>query len=192
MRQIAASADRASHLINQLLLLARADADAPPPMARVDLQRIAQLQTLEWVPRAMERDIDLGFEGAGRPCWIDGNALLLQELLNNLVDNALRYTRAGGRVTVRVTQDSREALLEVEDDGIGIGADDMDLVFERFYRVLGTETEGSGLGLAIVRGIADLHRARVRLVPNPHERGTIARAAFPASTAEAEPLRPAA
>jgi len=192
MRQIAASADRASHLINQLLLLARADADAPPPMARIDLERVAQLQALEWVPRAMERDIDLGFEGAGRPCWIDGNALLLQELLNNLVDNALRYTRAGGRVTVRVSQDGRDALLEVEDNGIGIGADDMDLVFERFYRVLGTETEGSGLGLAIVRGIADVHRAQVRLVPNPHERGTIARAAFPLSAAEGETLRPAA
>ena len=192
MRQIAASADRASHLINQLLLLARADADAPPPMARIDLERVAQLQALEWVPRAMEREIDLGFEGAGRSCWIDGNALLLQELVDNLIDNALRYTRPGGRVTVRVTQADSEAILEVEDNGIGIDPDDMDLVFERFYRVLGTETEGSGLGLAIVRGIADLHRARVRLVPTPGERGTIARAAFPLSEAEAEPLRPAA
>jgi two-component system sensor histidine kinase TctE len=192
MRQIAASADRASHLINQLLLLARADADAPPPMTRIDLERVAQQQALQWVPRALERDIDLGFEGAGQPCWIDGNALLLQELVNNLLDNALRYTRQGGRVTVRVGQQEAEAVLEVEDNGIGIDEGDMDLVFERFYRVLGTETEGSGLGLAIVRGIADLHRARVRLVPNPHERGTIARAAFPRSEARAEPLRPAA
>jgi two-component system sensor histidine kinase TctE len=192
MRQIAASADRASHLINQLLLLARADADAPPPMERVDLERVAQLQALEWVPRAMEREIDLGFEGTGRPAWIEGNALLLQELANNLLDNALRYTRAGGRVTVRVLQEDGEAVLEVEDNGIGIDETDRDLVFERFYRVLGTETDGSGLGLAIVRGIADLHRARVRLVPNPHERGTIARAAFPRSEAEVRPLRTAA
>jgi two-component system sensor histidine kinase TctE len=192
MRQIAASADRASHLINQLLLLARADADAPPPMQRVDLERVAQLQALEWVPRAMEREIDLGFEGTGYPAWIEGNALLLQELANNLIDNALRYTRAGGRVTVRVVQEDGEAVLEVEDNGIGIDETDRDLVFERFYRVLGTETDGSGLGLAIVRGIADLHRARVRLVPNPHERGTIARAAFPRSEAEVRPLRTAA
>jgi two-component system sensor histidine kinase TctE len=192
MRQIAASADRASHLINQLLMLARADADAPPPMEQVDLERLAQQQALEWVPRALEREIDLGFEGSGRPCRIEGNALLLQELANNLIDNALRYTGPGGRVTVRVVQDEREAILEVEDNGIGIDDADRDLVFERFYRVLGTETEGSGLGLAIVRGIADLHRGRVRLVPNPHERGTVARAVFPRSEARVEPLRPAA
>jgi two-component system sensor histidine kinase TctE len=192
MRQIAASADRATHLINQLLLLARADADAPPPMERLDLERIVQRQAFEWVPRAMEREIDLGFEGTGRPCWIQGNAVLLQELANNLVDNALRYTRPGGRVTVRVLQEDNEAVLEVEDNGIGIDEADIDMVFERFYRVLGTETEGSGLGLAIVRGIAELHRGRVRLARNPAESGTIARAAFPRSEASVTVLRPAA
>jgi two-component system sensor histidine kinase TctE len=191
MRQIAASADRASHLVNQLLVLARADSDAPPPLSRIDLERTAHSQTLEWVPRALDREIDLGFEGSGKPAWIDGNAILLQELINNLLDNALRYTRPGGRVTLRVLQDE-EITLEVEDNGIGIDEADRELVFERFYRVLGTETEGSGLGLAIVRGIAEVHRARVRLVPNPDERGTIARATFPRSQAQVHPLRPAA
>jgi two-component system sensor histidine kinase TctE len=191
MRQIAASADRASHLINQLLALARADADAPPPLARVDVERVAQNGTLEWVPRALDRDIDLGFEGTGKPAWVEGNAVLLQELLNNLLDNALRYTPSGGRVTVRVVQGDA-VTLEVEDNGIGIDDADRDLVFERFYRVLGTETEGSGLGLAIVRGIAEAHRARVGLVPNPQERGTIARVVFPRSEARVQPLRPAA
>jgi two-component system sensor histidine kinase TctE len=161
-------------------------------MERLDLERLAQQQALEWVPRAMERDIDLGFEGTGRPCWVEGNPLLLQELVNNLVDNALRYSRKGGRVTVRVLQEDDESVLEVEDNGIGIDEGDIDMVFERFYRVLGTETEGSGLGLAIVRGIADLHRGRVRLVPNPQERGTIARVAFPRSEASVTRLRPAA
>jgi two-component system sensor histidine kinase TctE len=192
MRQIATSADRASHLINQLLLLARADADAPPPMARVDLERLVQDQALEWVPRALEREIDLGFESGDRVCWIEGNVVLLQELVDNLIDNALRYSRPGGRVTVRVREERFEAVLEVEDNGIGIDESDRDLVFERFYRVLGTEAEGSGLGLAIVRGIAELHRGRVRLVPNPAERGTIAHVAFPRTEAKLHSLRPAA
>lgn len=192
MRQIAASADRASRLVSQLLVLARADADEPPPLARIDLERVAQHRALEWVPRAMDREIDLGFEGSGRAVWIDGNDVLLSELANNLVDNALRYTPRGGRVTVRVLHDDAEAVLEVEDNGIGIDEADRQLVFERFYRVLGTDTEGSGLGLAIVRGIAELHRARVGLVPGPGGRGTIARAVFPRSEAELRPLRSAA
>jgi two-component system sensor histidine kinase TctE len=191
MRQIVASADRASHLINQLLALARADADAPPALQPLDLDALVREVAREWVPQAREKDIDLGFEAAMDDAWVDGNAVLLRELLNNLVDNAIRYTRAGGRVTVRIHADDR-VVLEVEDTGIGIDDADRELVFERFYRVLGTETEGSGLGLPIVRGIAHLHRASVGLFPNLREGGTVARVVFPRTEGTDTRLRPAA
>jgi two-component system sensor histidine kinase TctE len=192
MRQIVTSADRASHLINQLLALARADADAPPPpLVTFDLDALARDATRDWVPRARAKDIDLGFEAAPAPAWIEGNALLLREALNNLLDNAVAYTRSGGRVTVRVLAGAR-VVLEVEDNGIGIDDADRERVFERFFRVLGTEADGSGLGLPIVRGIAQLHRAAVELVPNPREHGTVARMRFPRAETSPAMLRPAA
>lgn len=191
MRQIVASADRTAHLINQLLALARADTETPPPLAVIDLDALTREVTRDWVTRARERDIDLGFEAAELPAWIEGNEVLLEELLNNLLDNAIRYTRPGGHVTTRVLAADRVSL-EVEDNGIGIEEAERDLVFERFYRVLGTETEGSGLGLSIVRGIAYLHRAEVLLVPNPRERGTIARTVFPGAEPQRARLRSAA
>ena len=191
MRQIVTSADRASHLINQLLALARADADAPPPLVTLDLDALAREATRDWVPRARAKDIDLGFEAAGAPTLIEGNALLLREALNNLLDNAIAYTRVGGRATVRVIAGGQPAL-EVEDNGIGIDEADRERVFERFFRVLGTDADGSGLGLPIVRGIAQLHRAVVEIVPNPREPGTIARMVFPPSAAGPATLRSAA
>jgi two-component system sensor histidine kinase TctE len=191
MRQIVASADRASHLINQMLVLARADSDSPPALKPLDLDTLARDAAREWVPRARERDIDLGFEAAPQPAWVEGNEILLRELANNLLDNAVRYSRAGGRVTVRVLVDDH-VVLEVEDTGIGIDDAERELVFERFYRVLGTEAEGSGLGLSIARGIAHLHRASIALLPNPRERGTVARVAFPRAARAAAPLRSAA
>jgi len=181
MKQIAASADRAARLVNQLLLLARTESDQTslPPFAGVDLCALLREAAQEWVPLALERHIDLGFEAAGAGA-ITGNALLLREVINNLLDNALRYTPAGGRVTARVIA-AEEVILEVEDDGIGLEQDDRERVFERFYRVLGTGAEGSGLGLAIVREIVELHAARVLLLPNPAGRGTLARVLFPRS-----------
>ena len=180
LRQIAESADRAAHLTSQLLSLARAEAshDKSQSASLVDLEGLARQVTLEWVPRAMEKKIDLGFEGTGWPLQISGNALLLRELIVNLVDNAVKYTPPEGRVTVR-SRASEFAILEVEDDGPGIAEADRELVFERFYRVLGNEAPGSGLGLAIVREIADLHLGSVQLKPSPSGRGTLAQAVFP-------------
>jgi two-component system sensor histidine kinase TctE len=180
LKKIAESTDRAAHLINQLLLLARTEASHEKVHAveSLDLEVLARTVARDWVPRALAKDIDLGFEGEGWPLWIDGVPLLLRELINNLIDNAIKYTPPGGHVTVRI-RSGEFAALEIEDTGIGIGEDDRELVFERFYRVLGSETSGSGLGLPIVREIAELHRASVRLKPNPAGRGTIAIALFP-------------
>jgi two-component system sensor histidine kinase TctE len=82
-------------------------------------------------------------------------------MLNNLIDNALRYTPGGGAVTVRIETDAGQAVLTVEDTGPGIPEPDRELVFERFHRVLGTNVDGSGLGLAIVKEIVDQHGATI-------------------------------
>jgi two-component system sensor histidine kinase TctE len=103
--------------------------------------------------------------------------LLLREMIDNLVDNAIKYTPEGGRVTVRLHAVS-DWILEVEDTGIGIAREDRPRIFERFYRALGTDAEGSGLGLAIVREIADLHRVSIEVLDNPGERGTVIRLIF--------------
>lgn len=180
LQLIAESTDRASHMINQLLILARAEASHEKlhQVVPVDLDALARSVTEEWVVRALAKPIDLGFEDYGRPVMIDGVPLLLRELLTNLIDNAIKYTPPGGHVTVRV-RSGRLALLEVEDDGIGIPVEERANVFERFYRVLGTDAEGSGLGLPIAAEIAELHRASIDLQGGSEGRGSLFRVSFP-------------
>jgi two-component system sensor histidine kinase TctE len=178
--RIATATERAVHLTRQLLLLARTEAshEKVHSVESLDLEVLARRCTEEWVPRAMAAGIDLGFEGTGWPLGIEGIPPLLGELLNNLIDNAIKYTPRGGRVTVR-TRAAERAILEVEDNGIGIPEAERPRVFERFYRVLGNDADGSGLGLTIVQEIADLHRAEVTLATPESGRGTLARVVFP-------------
>jgi len=178
LEQICKAADHASHLANQLLLLARAEPGAELPAKKLDLHQLAKSVTEHWVLKALEKQIDLGFESDDHDARLPGNAMLLGEMLNNLLDNALRYTQCGGRVTVRL-QATREALcLEVEDDGPGIPVEERERVFERFHRVLGSNQEGCGLGLAIVREIASQHHATITLLPGAEGRGTLMRVVF--------------
>jgi two-component system sensor histidine kinase TctE len=169
LRQIAASTERAAHLINQLLALARAEHQATDLGAfeAVDLAALVRERVRERVPDALEKRIDLGFEGPEQSARLIGMPMLLRELANNLLDNALRYTPAGGSVTARVRATKESIFLEVEDTGPGIPEAERHLVFERFYRVLGTNIDGSGLGLAIVREIAAQHDALLRVGFNP-------------------------
>jgi two-component system sensor histidine kinase TctE len=190
MRQIAVGADRASRLIHQLLSLARAESDAASPMQRIDIVMLAETVTRGWVSAALHKRIDLGFERPSEAVFVDCDPMLLEELLNNLIDNAIRYTPSEGRVTVRVAIADNLAFIEVEDNGIGVAEEERALVFERFYRVLGTGSEGSGLGLAIVRGIAELHHGRVELLPA--DKGTVFRVMLPRTKAPALPMHRAA
>jgi two-component system, OmpR family, sensor histidine kinase TctE len=167
LQQIAHSSQRAAHMVNQLLSMARAeDKESALRTQEVRLARLAREVVRDFVPRAMERRIDLGYEGPeddDGPTRLIGQPLLLRELIRNLVDNALQYTPAGGEVTVRVTPDpfGQVVVLQVEDSGPGIPEGERELVFRAFYRVLGTHTDGSGLGLAIVREIASRHGTTV-------------------------------
>ncbi|MEI7429189.1 MAG: sensor histidine kinase N-terminal domain-containing protein [Betaproteobacteria bacterium] len=186
LQNISESVDRASHLVNQLLSLARAEASEHSEQALqpVDLDHLLREIVEIWVTRAMDRRIDLGYEAAG-PVYILGNSFLLREMINNLLDNALRYTADEGCVTARVVSQGDFVLLEIEDNGIGISDSEAHKVFDRFYRVEDTGVEGSGLGLAIVREIAELHRAAASLRPHAMDDrgertpGSIARVVFP-------------
>ena len=181
LSQLHTASEQTTRLINQLLALARAEPGARREHAieRLDIARLARDTATEWVPRALERNIDLGFEGPDAAVDIEGNAFLLKEMLNNLLDNGIRYTQPGGQVTARVVPDGRQVALSVEDTGPGIPERERERVFERFYRVLGTGTEGCGLGLAIVREIALSHGAEIALDAGPVGTGTTVKVSFP-------------
>lgn len=120
-----------------------------------------------WVPIALKRDIDLGFEGSDRPVIVRGDAGRLRELFDNLLDNAVRYSREQGRITVRVS-DTPVPTVSVSDDGPRIAEADRQRIFERFHRLLGSGG-GSGLGLAIAQEIASLHDATISLRDDDHD-----------------------
>ncbi len=188
LKLIAESTERASHMINQLLILARAEASHEKlhQVVPVDLDALAREITTEWVMRALAKEIDLGYEESGTRLMIDGVPLLLREMLTNLIDNAIKYTPRGGHVTVR-TRAAEMAVVEIEDDGVGIAPDERESVFERFYRVLGTGEEGSGLGLPIAAEIAELHRAKIELAEGAEGRGCLFRVSFPRRSEDVVP-----
>jgi two-component system sensor histidine kinase TctE len=180
LRHIDAATERITHLVNQLLLLARSDHTTNLGHMRrpVDLGEVVESQVSTFLDRAIAKDIDLGFEAT--PAAILGVAWLLREALSNLIDNALRYTQAGGRITVRSGTATGQAWLEVEDNGPGIPSEEREHVFERFYRPADSTQEGCGLGLAIVREIAQVHGGEVEIHDPEAGSGTRIRLRFKA------------
>ena len=169
LKHIGKSSVRATHTVNQLLALARAEVTgrslAKQPL---DMVLIASEVMADSVPRALEKQIDLGYEGpeaGSHTTQLEGNPTLLKELVRNLLDNAIAYTPDNGRVTLRLLADAFSGVLVllVEDSGPGIPKAERELVFQPFYRALGTNVDGSGLGLAIVLEIANQHDATVSI-----------------------------
>jgi two-component system sensor histidine kinase TctE len=156
--------ERLSRLASQLLSLARNEPEAAGSvrLEPLDLNALGLEVATQWVPEALKRGIDLGFEAGAGAVTVRGDAGRLRELLDNLLDNAVRYSRDNGRITVRVLAVPGPTL-EVSDDGPGIPPEERERVFERFHRLLGTHQDGSGLGLAIAREIAHIHRAEIAL-----------------------------
>jgi two-component system, OmpR family, sensor histidine kinase TctE len=181
LRQLQTATERSTRLVNQLLSLARSEPGTGRErvVERLDLARLARDTSTEWVPPALARKIDLGYDGEDGSQRVTGDPLLIREMLGNLIDNAIRYTPEGGQVTVRVAGGPRHVVLSVEDNGPGIPGPERSRVFERFYRVLGSGAEGAGLGLAIVRDIALSHGAEVTLADGAGGRGTVVRVSFP-------------
>lgn len=180
LSQLASGIDQSGRLVTQLLALARAEHYAERSLALkpVNLAAIARETTSAWVPSALDRDIDMGFDGPQQPMVILGDALVLNELIGNLLDNAIRYTPAGGSITVRLWDEAQQAHLSVDDTGPGIPEADRQSVFEPFRRLHGTDADGCGLGLAIARELALAHGAECWLEPGPGGRGLSAHLAF--------------
>lgn len=173
LKLIGRASIRATHTVNQLLSLARAESGSTN-IARAPCDLVALVSDViqDSLPRAMDKHIDLGYEGVDAGSGgarINGNATLLKEMVRNLVDNAINYTPSSaeqpGVITLRLLIDrlGKVVVLQVEDSGPGIPESERDLVFQPFYRALGTEADGSGLGLPIVMEIAHLHAATVTL-----------------------------
>ncbi len=162
LEEAAQNTDRLTHLANQLLSLARiesgARAIAEGGAERIELGQLARELGMALAPLAHARGIALALEAEDQ-VWVMGEPTLLNELLCNLVDNALAHTPKGGNVILRVCS---PALLEVEDDGSGIPPEERDKVFQRFYR-RNVQSGGAGLGLAIVGEICRAHQAEISL-----------------------------
>ncbi len=160
LEDAAQSTDKLTHLANQLLSLARVEngarAVAEGGAELLDLSQLARELGMAMAPLAHARGVALALE-AEAPVWVRGEPTLLNELLSNLVDNALAHTPKGGNVILRVTAPCE---LEVEDDGPGIPPEEREKVFERFYR---RGLQGTGLGLAIVGEICRAHLAEISL-----------------------------
>lgn len=182
--QLEGGVRRAQHLIEQLLRLSRQDAPAagsggargPVDIAALLRDSVGQLMVL-----ADQRRVDVGFEGRVSP-WVHAPPAELRSVFDNLIDNAVRYASEGGVVDVRLHVVDGLAVVDVVDDGPGIPPDQLDRVFDRFYRVAGSPAGGSGLGLAIAQAAAQRHGMRVELANRSDRSGLVARVHLPRKT----------
>lgn len=163
LAHIEEATSRISHLLSQLLAYARTESSASitHSFEAVAIDQLVEKSASTFLDAALAKNIDLGFEIS--PVTARGMPWMLQEALGNLIDNALRYTPEGGIITVRCGESSGLPFLEVEDNGPGIPPEQLEHVYERFYRIPGSPGNGCGLGLSIVREIAELHGATVQL-----------------------------
>ncbi len=184
MGKLSEGVQRAIRLVEQMLALARQEPRAEPVRTRFALDELAREVVAELVPLADARRIDLGMSEA-QTVFVRGERDAVATLTRNLVDNAVRYTPAGGRVDVSVERSPAtpaQALIRVMDNGPGIAREERERVFDRFYRRPGTRSPGSGLGLAIVTAIAAAHGATVELGQGADGRGLAVTVAFPAES----------
>lgn len=176
--ELVSGVQRASHLVNQLLKMARFEAKRQSVRTEVDLGEIIKSCIADFVPLAERKHIDLGMLRDDK-CNIVSNADDLRILFNNLLDNAIRYIPEGGRIDVSLIHAETRTIVEISDNGPGIPESLLPRVFDRFFRASGQETDGSGIGLAIVKAIADRESAEIRLCNREDGSGLVARIAFP-------------
>lgn len=175
-----AGCDRATHLIEQLLTLARLDAARENAMEPCSLRQIASEIIAELAPAAMEKNVHIELAD-GDDASVRGLPALLRILLRNLIDNAVRHNPAETLVTVRISLEAGQPAITVSDNGPGVSAEDLERLSQRFYRPLGTAASGSGLGLSIVRRIAEIHDAEFRISTADASHGLRIGIVFPAA-----------
>ncbi len=172
MHKLQAGIIRSAHLVQQLLTLARLEPEAASRAYQpVTLTALVRAAIENHTEEAAAKSIDLGASHLTELA-VTGDADGLAVLLNNLVDNALRFTPTGGKVDISIHAEAQQAVIAVEDNGIGIPESQRERVFERFHRVLGTGVEGTGLGLAIVKNILDQHRGTIAVTTPQSGSGT--------------------
>jgi len=181
LRHIIIGIDNATHLVRQMLMLARLDPDIPNrKFEPQDLVRILTEVAADVASLAVEKDIDLEVGQAQGNMILQGSAEALSVLIRNLLDNAVRYTPEGGWVKASVSRSPEGLVLRVSDSGPGIAKEDKDRIFDRFYRGLGTGQTGSGLGLSIVQRVVDLHQAKITFqTPHGKRKGISVIVTFP-------------
>ena len=186
LADLRAGLDRATHVVQQLLTLARAEPEAAAALAGepVGLAELVAQAVADHALLAEAKGVDLGATEAAKAAFVTGDATALRTLLANLVENAIRYTPAGGRIDVAAGVVDGRPYLEVADNGPGISEAERARVFDRFYRCGSGSSSGSGLGLAIVKAIAERHSATVSLGDTPGGGLTI-RVEFPAGASTA-------
>jgi two-component system sensor histidine kinase TctE len=181
LNDLDAGINRMSKLVNRLLSLARSEPSVATTRNNTlfDMNGCASRMSAAHVPEALRKKVEIEFLSATDPAMVYGDQSALEELISNLIENAVLYGPAGGDVVVKVLTEQGRATVIVEDTGPGIPVAERGRVFERFYRMPGTEQPGTGLGLAIVREIAAAHNAVVDIQDGPSHRGTSIRVEFP-------------
>ncbi len=163
---------RMSGIVNDLLLLAELESERElraerVPLSEIVTEEVARVQSLAVIHSVVISRIE--------QLYVMGDRLRLHQLLGNLLDNAIKYTPKGGKITVSLSREGNRARLAVEDTGIGIAAEHIPYLFDRFYRADKARSRamgGTGLGLAIVKGIASQHGAEIKVTSEPNK-GTI-------------------
>ena len=182
--QIDASADRTIRLVNQMLALAQVEpgSDRLFDLKPLDLGKLVRETVKEWVPAVIKKDMDLGYEGPDGSIMIDGDMVRVKMMIDNLIDNAVRYSPKGSSITTRLEEADGAVILTIEDNGAGIPPGERNAVFQRFYRVPDNPVAGSGLGLSIVQEIVTSHGARISIETPEGHPGTSVKVTFPRIT----------
>ena len=184
LKNLVRSVDRSTHVVQQLLTLSRMGAETPVLTELLDLRQLAIDEIALIAPTAIEKNIDVSFACESDSTPVRGNAAALSILLRNLLDNSIRYTPPYNEVNVSIHMNKDRVTLTVADNGPGIPPALHQRVFERFFRILGTQQSGTGLGLAIVSQIVTLHQAEIKLFTPPSGRGLAVQVDFPKVSTE--------
>ena len=190
LKELEAGINCMTKLVNRLLSLARSEPAVAGPrnFTVVDLNNCASAASAAHVPEAIKKTIEIEFHASPQPAPVYGDRSALDELVSNLVENSISYTQPGGNVVVEISVAAGKTILEVKDDGPGIPVDERERIFERFYRIAGTDQPGTGLGLAIVKEIATAHNATIAVSTGLGEKGVSITVRFPEPTqSEAAP-----
>lgn len=180
LAELDAGIARMGKVVGRLLMLARSEpgASSTRQMSIVDLNSVVSEVTATKVPDAIQQKIELEFHSTSEPALIYADPSGIEELASNLIENSILYTPSGGTVMIEVAVRNGSTTLSVEDNGPGIPHDEKERIFERFYRVPGTEKSGTGLGLAIVKEVASSHRAKIDVSSGPSGQGASFKVSF--------------